>query len=163
MTDNKIIKALECCQTEYNRNCKECPYEKSKARYISTVTCSSRMRKHLLEFVNRQQAEIAKWKFTAKTNENWHRTAELNANEIIKLQAEITRLTEALERLTADSDLKDIEEFELIRKVRTDTICELAKRLEKKLANNYEISSFAYQSVIYDVSIAANEMIGELV
>ena len=58
MTDNEIIKALECCQTEYDRNCKECPYERYKTHYISTITCSSRMRADLLDLINRQKAEI---------------------------------------------------------------------------------------------------------
>ena len=58
MKDNEIMKALECCQTQYNRNCAECPYEKYKKSYISTVTCESEMRKDLLDFINRQNIEI---------------------------------------------------------------------------------------------------------
>jgi hypothetical protein len=58
MTDKEIKKALECCQTQYARNCKDCPYEKYKTHSISAVTCSSRLRKDLLDLLNRQQAEI---------------------------------------------------------------------------------------------------------
>ena len=62
MTDKEIIKALECCQTQYARNCKDCPYERYQTHYISTTTCSSQMRKDLLDLVNRQQAEIERLK-----------------------------------------------------------------------------------------------------
>lgn len=54
----EIKKGLECCQTEYERNCKECPYAKYKKTYITVDTCSSRLRKDVLDFTNRQQAEI---------------------------------------------------------------------------------------------------------
>lgn len=58
MIDKEIIKALECCQTQYAKNCKDCPYEKYKKPYISTTTCSSQMRADLLDLINRQMAEI---------------------------------------------------------------------------------------------------------
>lgn len=58
MSDKEIIKGLECCQTEYCRNCKECPYDKFKSHSISSVSCESRLREDLLHFVNRQNAEI---------------------------------------------------------------------------------------------------------
>lgn len=62
MKDNEIIKALECCQTEYARNCKECPYERYKTHYISATTCSSQMRKDLLDLIKRQKSE-GEWGF----------------------------------------------------------------------------------------------------
>ena len=59
-TDNEIIKALECCQTKYNRNCEECPYKNLRKTYISIVTCESEMRKDLLAFIRRQKSEVAR-------------------------------------------------------------------------------------------------------
>lgn len=58
MTDNEIIKALECCQTQYAKNCEKCPYERYKKPCISAITCSSQMRADLLDLINRQRAEI---------------------------------------------------------------------------------------------------------
>ena len=52
MTDNDIIKALECCAEEPMLNCRKCPYEKS---------CNmgrSDMQKDALDLITRQKAEI---------------------------------------------------------------------------------------------------------
>lgn len=57
MADREIIRALECCQTKYNRKCECCPYEKYQTRYISAVTCESGLREDLLNFVDRQKEE----------------------------------------------------------------------------------------------------------
>ena len=40
MRDKNIIKALECCEREYDKNCKECHYSK-----YSRTGCSGEMRK----------------------------------------------------------------------------------------------------------------------
>ena len=51
-TKQEIIKGLECCQTQYTRDCTNCPYEKHKKHYISTTTCDSILRKDLLLLIN---------------------------------------------------------------------------------------------------------------
>ena len=70
MNDNEIIKALECCQTEYARSCKNCPYKKHQTACISTTSCSSRMRKDLLDLIKHQKAEIERLQSEIKTLEN---------------------------------------------------------------------------------------------
>ena len=40
MTREEIMKGLECCQTQYNKTCEECPYKNHKTPYISAVPCS---------------------------------------------------------------------------------------------------------------------------
>ena len=51
MTDNEIIKALECCiRTE--EKCDECPY------WLDYARCSNALRKDALDLINRQRAEI---------------------------------------------------------------------------------------------------------
>lgn len=55
MTDNDIIKALECCIL-YKQICSEnCPLRDVKS-------CKENLRKHCLDLINRQKAEIEKWK-----------------------------------------------------------------------------------------------------
>ena len=49
MTDNEIIKALECCM--YGHECEGCSY-------IGKGLCSDKMKKDALDLINRQQAEI---------------------------------------------------------------------------------------------------------
>lgn len=88
-TDEQIVKALECCQTQYNRNCEECPYEKCKKAYISVVTCESEMRKDLLAFINRQkekseQTEKAEANFKKDINDGNIR--EITNDEFMKLK-----------------------------------------------------------------------------
>ena len=62
MKDSEIIKGLECCQPQYEKNCEECPYAKHKKHYISGINCGSLMRKDILDLINRQKAEIEKYK-----------------------------------------------------------------------------------------------------
>lgn len=57
MTDNEIIKALECCTDEWYENCNECPYS------IDTVSCERmKLLEDSLDLINRQKAEIERLK-----------------------------------------------------------------------------------------------------
>lgn len=52
MTDNEIIKVLDCCTDESYENCNECPYS------IDTVSCERmKLLEDSLDLINRQQAE----------------------------------------------------------------------------------------------------------
>ncbi len=52
MTDNEIVKALECCSSEVlvNLNCSHCPYQ--------CPNCMTILYKDALALINRQKAEI---------------------------------------------------------------------------------------------------------
>ena len=53
MTDNDIIKALECCGNwESAKSCEDCPAN------IYGFGCAQKMAKHTLDLINRQKAEI---------------------------------------------------------------------------------------------------------
>jgi hypothetical protein len=54
MTDNDIIKALECCR-DFG-DCSLCPYE--KATLENEADCAERMHTDALGLINRQKAEI---------------------------------------------------------------------------------------------------------
>lgn len=56
MTDNEIIKALECCNLQRNGNCTECPLRYSGDWWV----CSAIILKSALDLINRQNAEIAR-------------------------------------------------------------------------------------------------------
>ena len=65
MTDNEIIKALECCTDESYENCNECPYS------IDTLSCERiKLLEDSLDLINRQQAEIEQWKEEANRYQN---------------------------------------------------------------------------------------------
>ena len=54
MSKAEIIKGLECCQTQYNRKCGECPYKKYMAAAISVETCDSRLKADLLKLIREE-------------------------------------------------------------------------------------------------------------
>lgn len=57
MTDNEIIKALECCANwESDKSCEECPAN------TYGFGCANKRAKASLDLINRQQAEIERLK-----------------------------------------------------------------------------------------------------
>ena len=61
MTDEQIIKALECCATDDGDDCFQCPY--GNIVYKSgNGGCVNRCRKDALDLVNRQKKEIGRLK-----------------------------------------------------------------------------------------------------
>ena len=52
MTDNEIIKALECCKPKQNRNCGDCP------AYDLGNFCAAELKEKALDLISRQKAEI---------------------------------------------------------------------------------------------------------
>jgi hypothetical protein len=57
MTDNEIIKALECCCKDAFRYCHECPLEEK-----AYSQCLGLVRSNALDLINRQKAEIERLK-----------------------------------------------------------------------------------------------------
>ena len=52
MTDNEIVKALECCSyATYNSDCEKCPYYPDKE-------CVKKQCTDIIDLINRQKAEI---------------------------------------------------------------------------------------------------------
>ena len=86
MTDNEIIKALECCSV-HPMKCKKCPYEGNEC-------CTNAHRKDALDLINRQKAEIERLK---GYNENLQTANVALSNEILDIKAEAIK--EFAERL----------------------------------------------------------------
>ena len=64
MTDNEIIKALECCTDESYENCNECPYS------IDTLSCERiKLLEDSLDLINRKQAEIERLNKVCQANQ----------------------------------------------------------------------------------------------
>ena len=98
MTDNEIIKALECCIL-YKQICSEnCPL-------CDVKSCKENLRKHCLDLINRQKAEIEKWK-----------------QRFINRECDATNLTGELIALSAERDSLKME--------RDDAIKEFAERVK---------------------------------
>lgn len=76
MTDNEILKALEChSETSYNQNaCERCPI-------LNHCDCGGKMAQNALDLINRQQAEIEKVK---PIHNSFERELECAKQEAIK-------------------------------------------------------------------------------
>lgn len=57
MTDEQIIKALECCHSELGNMCSICPLFDPDNDY-----CEDELHKNVLNLINRQRAEIERLK-----------------------------------------------------------------------------------------------------
>lgn len=85
MTDEQIIKALECCATDDGDDCFQCPY--GNIVYKSgNGGCVNRCRKDALDLINRQRAENKKLEIelkamrgTANTYKKWYHEAKSEA------------------------------------------------------------------------------------
>ena len=106
MTDNEIIKALECCTSE-DFTCNGCPYiavDMSGAEY----DCSYYARKDAFDLIKRQQAEIDKKNkaldFIKNELENVKNLVLQNRETTLKIQ-------NAYERLLASSRTEAFKEF----------------------------------------------------
>lgn len=91
MTDNEIIKALECCTDESYENCNECPYS------IDAERCERmKLLEDILDLINHQKAEIERLKKEIQITKDAY-TMLQTKNEIIKFEA-IKEFAERLKR-----------------------------------------------------------------
>ena len=132
MTDNEIIKALECCGNIVASTCKGCAYHETY-----NASCVVRLMRDTVDLINRRQAEIEKLKADKIIAERH----EKDARDLFK------QTVKQLE--TAKSEA--IKEF---AERLTDRICENVNRsLDNPDGNNY------YPIDVYkDIDNLAKEM-----
>ena len=53
MTDNEIMKALDCCA-----NCESCDFETTNCPLVEEMECRSLLAQKALDLITRQQSEI---------------------------------------------------------------------------------------------------------
>lgn len=93
MTDNEIIKALECCQSEDSGMCRICPFHSD-----TYSGCWYELHKDALDLINRQKAEIKSLKEKAKRwKENYESQQVVvgDFREIINKQAKELKTAKA--------------------------------------------------------------------
>lgn len=109
MTDEQIIKGLECCATDDGDDCSQCPY--GNIVYKSgNGGCVNRCRKDALDLVNRQKKEIERLK---------------KKNTILSKNAD-TAFQDGLD------ENRDLFKKEVEPEIRNEAIKEFAKFLIKK-------------------------------
>lgn len=106
MTDEQIIKALDCCHSELGNMCSICPLFDPDNDY-----CEDELHKNTLNLINRQAAEIEQWKEEA----NRWQDAFCKVNEdlsTIKSEA-IKEFAERLKRTSIGLEIGDDKKFKM--------------------------------------------------
>lgn len=117
MTDKEIIKALECCSSNLQSTCDNCPIH-----YRQSADCVAYLAKNALVLINRQKAEI----------EKLQKTQQVQANRIIEERGRKYELASTVSILNKQ-----------IKTVKSEAINEFTEKLKEKaqlveLAHNHE-------------------------
>ena len=120
MTDNEIIKALECCtKTEFISDCAKCE--------MFAFDCKDILIENALDLINRQKAEV-----------------ERLEDKIFVLENDLEKAENLSDALENDVDIKlnyiyDLEEK--LKKAKSEAIKEFAERLKEKLQWDVEFDN----------------------
>ena len=130
MSDNEIIKALECCST--GKSCYDvCPFDDK----FGITSCTKKLSNAALDLINRQQAEIER----LKKNIDGLNIFTKNHIKVIRLQAIkefAKRLKEKLQwdvefdnKLVFESDIDNLvkemtESEKILHKINHNSLCE---------------------------------------
>ena len=105
MTDNEIIKALECCRNNAREDeckyCLSCPMAHCELDEDEELNCMDAVLKRAIDLINRQKAEIEKYRVN---NNALKRAVEVLKKDLDNSNAEIERLTKANERFAEEFD-----------------------------------------------------------
>ena len=166
LTDNEIIKALECCKYEYDTKCELCSYN-----FYSRTGCRSELRRNALDLINRLQADCENYKQVAEnqqkvTMDRGFEIKELKAelDEYAKIKTTIDEFWEILLTLSLckRKEKPTLEEFaEAIQEIKAEAYKEFAERLHEEL-RIYGIKDKFNKSVFLNVvDNAKKELVGE--
>ena len=172
MTDEQIIKGLECCADDSVIRCKECPYG------VSIFSCMQmQLRKDALDLINRQKDEIEKLntvnadmheslRLACETNKDMQAEIENLNTANVEMQAEIGRMKNnafcnvVIDEETMRNIVKEkVAEFELdIKSIKAEAIKDFAERLK----NKFEISSaYSFGYIACQLDNLVKEMVGD--
>ena len=120
LTDNEIIKALECCGNIVDSTCKGCVYHETY-----NASCVVRLMRDALDLINRQKAEIESLKHRKTELQIRNQELQHEKSEAIKEFAErlktykmqpfnydrylvpLVAIDEAVKEMTGQNDLKE--------------------------------------------------------
>ena len=159
MTDNEIIKILECCRKPVGQACKECPLN-SKG-----VDCLDfDVDELILDLINRQKAEIEALIAGQETLQKY-RDEEINRLEIElkamrgaanSYKAEVERLERSAKQW--EDTAKDL--YISRENIKAEAVKEFAERLKEKATPHYfDNTHFAVK--VEEIDNLVKEMVGE--
>ena len=129
-TDEQTKKALECCAK--GCECNDCPVGKP------TADCLTELPKYALDLINRQEAEIERYKKEHKENfDKWDRLAERTKNHYEELYQEAKAI------------------------VRAEAIKEFWDEVKKQSFNGVDCATNADVVFVSDGEDVLEEMVGE--
>ena len=141
MTDEQIKKGLECCRKYPLRECKKCPY-------LLEMACDNTLKIDLIDLINRQRAEIERFKKIETTVNEFWRVLQKFTREKLKEKPTLEELLEYIEHARAEAIKEFIEEF--------------TSRLEDYKYHDYTHGYFFYKdSIDHLVNYLKKEMVGE--
>lgn len=123
MTDNEIIKALECCS--YYDVCLNCPC-------FSFCGCTPELLESALDLINRQKAEIERLEHlllgVMHFVDKWLDGAELKQDEVNRARAMREKILQIVEKLEEENDfLKSID----IDRIKAEAVKEFDELLKE--------------------------------
>ena len=166
MTDNEIIKALECCSWKDEKHCEICPYDKKE----TNTYCSVDLAKDALHLINRQKANNKEiWEERNRIHESLKET-ETELEEYRKAyvdgQAEIERLQQKIENLNKaypctvkmnDYCLiyaRSLDDYDnLIGEISSEGIKEFAERFKKKSTTVASAKTNPFATMGYELGL----------
>ena len=156
MTDNEIIKALECCVSE-QYTCEQCPYQEKKhydfdngfeimpnGKQYDDWSCERWLNADLLDLINHQKTE----------NERLNGNLKFVRGTVERQRVDINNLNKAIDNYEAC--LKSIE------KIKVEAYKEFAERLKEKSKQGKGYLGNVYHSVdVAEIDNLLKEMVGD--
>ena len=151
MTDNEIIKALECCMfITPNKKCSECP------KFNEDVECSVKLQRHALGLINRQKAEIERLKDSVITS-NIMETQRIKRDAKLEVINEFEKEIKYVKENENYDDFNPIVDIDLcenvldIMKLQNEKIKKLnIKNKELSILINMQEKNIKEQQIIID-------------
>ena len=119
MSDDEIIKALECCSV-HPMKCKKCPYKGNER-------CTNAHRKDALDLINRQKAEIESLKESLQYGNEICENCQADKDKGLK-KAKTGAIKEFAKRLKS----KAIQKYDWNEYVEIEDIDNLAEEMERE-------------------------------
>lgn len=140
MTDEQIIKALECCGVELG-SCEKCP-----SKYRRRGDCIRLLTIDAINLINRQQAEIDHF---------------AEANKMVIEPKTIKTEDEEILRILVNQSVTFIPKNDDIKAIQRDAAINFADRLKSKCRDSVELDDYRMTVVTKsDIDKAVNEMFG---
>lgn len=166
LTNNEIIKALECC-----KNCESCDYETTDCPLGKEMECRSILAEYALDLINRLQAEKQDLEIELKAmrgssnsykaeNERLKNTIAVFTNNAADFANEIDRHKKDKEdAFQFAADIVNAEKI-VVAQAKAEAYKEFADRLKIMFRNGDEVSYYEWL-IHYEVDNLLKELVGD--